>query len=297
MVTEANSEEIQTFSQWSSQRFEVYQQVEQQAQSSITQILQLARDLTTRMEEEAGQLLARYQQERSTLQTEVEDLRYELHTLQQEKARTIQEQEQVQQQLEQTRTQIETERKEALAERQQILQNAYAERDRILAEAYQFVQKLVGEEGRTIPQQEPSARPFSALPAQQSPVYHPPVGEAEEEPTNAYQSEYTDGEPQDGDDSIQQQSEDGYSLIIEGVESFILASELIDRFEENPYTEGVTLTQYEQRTLQLAVQHIEDASLEEIVRSEFHDTLEMVDRVGNTLKLRYKTETPDSSSL
>ncbi len=286
MVTEANSEEIQTFSRWSSQRFEVYQQVEQQAQSSITQILQLARDLTTRMEEEAGQLLARYQQERSTLQTEVEDLRYELHTLQQEKARTVQEQEQVQQQLEQTRTQIETERKEALAERQQILQNAYAERDRILAEAYQFVQKLVGEEGRTTSQQQPTARPFSTLTPQQSSVSPQSFEESQTGDTSEYQPEYTDGELSEGTE----QQEDGYSLIIEGVESFILASELIDRFEENPYTEGVTLTQYEQRILQLAVQHIEAASLEEIVRTEFHDTLEMVDHVGNTLKLRYKTE-------
>lgn len=78
-----------------------------------------------------------------------------------------------------------------------------------------------------------------------------------------------------------------YWLIVEGVKSFILASELMDRFERNTSIEGVMLSQYEQNTLHLTIQHCHGGSLEEIVHEQFSD-LHILDSDSTSLRVHFQ---------
>lgn len=300
---ESNSTEIETFSQWSNRRFEIYQQVEEQSQEQVAHILQLARELTMKMEEEAAQLLTRYQNERSAVQAQIDEARQHVQQLQQEK-------DQLERECQQAKEAIEEHRKTARKEREHIIQEAYAERDRILTEAHKFVQRLVGQRFSYSPEklsatikkaaEEGGGAEYADMHASHSTRLTAHEAEAFDEVEDEYTEEAAaaDDEGSAKPSAARRQvatseatADDGVlHLIIEGVESFILASELIDRFEEHSLTEGVNLSQYEQKTLQLSIQQLHEGTIEQLIREEFRDTLEILDVDGNMVWLRYRSE-------
>lgn len=300
---ESNSTEIETFSQWSNRRFEIYQQVEEQSQEQVAHILQLARELTMKMEEEAAQLLTRYQNERSSVQAQIDEARQHVQQLQQEK-------DQLERECQQAKEAIEEHRKTARKEREHIIQEAYAERDRILTEAHKFVQRLVGQRFSYSPEKlsatikkaaEEGGAEYADMHMHASHSTRMTAHEAEafDEVEDEYPEEAaaTDDEGKAKPSAARRQVatseatvEGMWHLIIEGVESFILASELIDRFEEHELTEGVNLSQYEQKTLQLSIQQLHEGTIEQLIREEFEDTLEILDVDSNMVWLRYRSE-------
>lgn len=277
---ESHGEE-QTFSQWARKRLELYQSIEQQTQSSIAQTLQLAADFTSRMEEDANRILSRYHHERAELQSQVDNLQREINELQdtmererqEQKARLAIEQQQM------TRT-LEKQQNAAMSTREKLLRDAYAERDRVVSETQQLsahladlqhaLQGILGGSRST------TTSLLSAHSTAQTEVEDAEEAEAVEE------AEATE------DAEAVEEHEPGILLIIEEVDSFILASEVMDRFEQNEAIDEVTLVQYEQNTLRLAVQHIEGESIDRIVDDIFGSALEVVERDQHTIRLIYR---------
>lgn len=89
-------------------------------------------------------------------------------------------------------------------------------------------------------------------------------------------------------DEAEQEDHRDIRLIIEGVESFILASELIDSFESCDVIEGVNLTQYEQSILQLSVQNIVGESIEDVIHTEFGESFDILAVEDDGVRLRYR---------
>lgn len=89
-------------------------------------------------------------------------------------------------------------------------------------------------------------------------------------------------------DEAEQEEHHDIRLIIEGVESFILASELIDSFESCAVIEGVNLTQYEQSILQLSVQNIVGESIEDVIHNEFGESFDILEVEDDAVRLRYR---------
>lgn len=106
-----------------------------------------------------------------------------------------------------------------------------------------------------------------------------------EEPQEPEEREESD-EPQES--TTEHEPEPGILLIIEDVDSFILASEIMDRFEQSESIAEVTLVQYEQNALRLSVQPLDHESVEHIIHELFGSTLEVLEQDHYTCTLVYQ---------
>ncbi|MEI6778161.1 MAG: hypothetical protein WCK70_14785 [Chloroflexales bacterium] len=320
-----SSEEEQRFSEWIQKRLSLYQMMEQQVQANIKQTVHFGHEFTKQLEEETERLMARYKRQRSdqiqlrdALRQEVSELRAALaderriHEVSLAQAQSQAESEIAQAWL-QSENEIAQQRAVARAERERLLREAHAERERVLVETRQMaarladLQRSLGDLLRLTPPSEtppPVAKVDAARPAAPPPslVSVPDVPVTDVLPVTAADG-FSDGvfevsESENDDEEIDPSSPlDSvliadtayeYLVLFKGVQSFVVASDLLDQISLVPDIEDARLVEYERDELTIAVRYGGARSLGILLKEHLAAVAKLVDQYGEKVELVYR---------
>lgn len=293
-------EDEQRFGEWIGKRLEIYQTLEQQIQTAINQTVHFASELTRRMEDDTDRLLARYRQQRQEQQQARDALLQE-----QAQVRTQMEEEQrayekrlfdarqaADAEIARLRTEMRSERERVLREtaneRERMLREAAAERERVISETRQLATRLAGLQRslNDLLQIGPTAEPVVMAPMKAT-----PTGTLIDMFGNTNAAERAAHEP-----AVIEAAPERESLIppvreirihIASVDSFVVASDLIDQLTNLPDVEAAQLIQYEQKNLTVSVSYGGRQPLKTVIGDHLSHVGEPVEREDGTIQLVY----------
>ncbi|MEI7769917.1 MAG: hypothetical protein WCI67_08015 [Chloroflexales bacterium] len=317
----ASPEEEQRFSEWIQKRLSLYQMMEQQVQANIKQTVHFGGEFTKQLEEETERLMVRYRRQRldqlqlrDALRQEVSELRTaladerRLHEVSLVQARNQAESE-IAQAWRQSETEIAQQRAAARAERERMLREAHAERDRVLAETRQIASRLaelqrsLGDLLRLTSASEaaPPAVRANALVDAASAAESPPLTLGLGAPDVVGAHAGKGGDPTDLDslalspslesvttDPLDAETIYEYLVLFKGVQSFVVASDLLDQVGLLPDIEEALLVEYERDELTIAVRYGGMRPLGALLKDQLSAVAQFINQQGEQVELVYR---------
>jgi hypothetical protein len=301
--TEAGTfEDEQRFGEWIGKRLEIYQTLEQQIQTAINQTVHFASELTRRMEDDTDRLLARYRQQRQEQQQARDAL---LQEQAQVRAQMEEDQRAYEKRLFEARQAADAEiarmRSEIRSERERVLRETQNERERMLREAAAERERVIGETRQLSARLAGLQRSLNDI-LQIGPMAEPVVMTAPVKPlpggtlidifgnTNAAERAAVI-EPEvlpsinTSEPLIPPVRE--IRISISDVDSFVVASDLIDQLTNLPDVEATQLIQYEQKNLTVAVSYGGRLPLTAVIREHLSNIGSPVERDDGSIQLNY----------
>lgn len=293
--------EEQTFRHWSSQRLALYQEMEHQLQSGIEQLLQLGNQYVVRLEDETSNALNAYREQRASYRQEIETTRQELAQL---RDAFEHERQALMAEREQERTQHEARlvftRQQAQDEAQRILAEARAERERVVEETRLLSERLHGLQqmlrdmlGSAVLAATPAATPSRApdYPLPTAPVA-PLATTQPVATTNGVPAHPIPAQPLGSAAGIVANSDAvglpplaTITVCFHDIDSFVVASEIIDALAILLPDGNPTIVSYEQKILQLSLYAPPEQSILSILRDRFANQFFVQQEAEQLIKL------------
>ena len=241
-----------------------YRQQRQEQQQARDALLQEQAQVRAQMEEEQRAYEKRLFDARQAADAEIAKLRADLRT---ERERVM---------------------RDTANERERMLREAAAERDRVISETRQLSARLAGLQRSLSDMLQIGS---SIEPVMIAPTKGTPSGQVIDMFGNTNANERTPIEPAVIDPPVQRESMippvREIRINISGVDSFVVASDLIDQLTNLPDVEAAQLIQYEQKNLTVAVSYGGNSALTSVIRDHLGHAGEPIEREDGSIHLVY----------